>query len=151
MSGPMHGRVAHGEQHYRTHLTRDQVLEIRALTRKRSDLLAEIELVSNVAIGEKFEIHANSISRIASGRTHRFGAALSKAGLTAHDVSLIRALIAERKRLENEARELSDVAIGRRFGVSAQTVQNIRARRSWDYLQDDACVDVEGADNADPA
>lgn len=54
--------------------------------------------------------------------------------LTADDVRLIRALVAERDRLLAEARKLSDRELARKFEVHKNTIQKACRFGSWAHV-----------------
>lgn len=56
------------------------------------------------------------------------------AKLTAADVRLIRELVAERRRLLNEAKRLSDKEIARKFEVHPGVIWKVSARASWIHV-----------------
>ena len=62
------------------------------------------------------------------------GAQHYNAKLVDDDVRLIRALVEERRRLLAEAARLSDVEIGRKFGVHANTIWKIASWGSWVHV-----------------
>lgn len=52
-------------------------------------------------------------------------------GLTADDVSLIRAMVREADRLKAEMSQLTTEAIAEKFDVKPSVVQRIRSGKSW--------------------
>lgn len=55
--------------------------------------------------------------------------------LTEADVRLIRQAVAERRRLLQEARKLSNAALARAMEVKPQTIANIVAGRVWGHVR----------------
>lgn len=53
-----------GEAHFRHKLTDADITLIRKLVAERDKLLAELEKISYEKLGEKFEVHPNTIRRI---------------------------------------------------------------------------------------
>ncbi len=51
--------------------------------------------------------------------------------LSPEDVRLIRLLVDERKRLQAEARKISDTAIAEKFGISRNTIWRIAKYDIW--------------------
>ena len=62
------------------------------------------------------------------------GEAHYAAKLTASDVLLIRAAVAERARLLKQARELSNQLLGAKFGVTHRTIEKIASREAWGHV-----------------
>lgn len=58
-----------GEELPQSRLTDDDVRNIRALIKHRSDLLSQAKQLTNRRIAEKYGVHFRTIDRIASGET----------------------------------------------------------------------------------
>lgn len=63
------------------------------------------------------------------------GSQLPHAKLTEHDVALILGLIARRQDLLRKSRELSNVKIAEKFGVSHYCIDKISAGEAWIHVQ----------------
>ena len=66
------------------------------------------------------------------------GAALPQAKLTDEDVRLIRKCVAERERLRQEANQLSNESLAKKFDVSLRTIDRITQRRGWIHIRETA-------------
>ena len=60
------------------------------------------------------------------------------ATLTADDVRLIRAAVAERARLIAEARKLSDRALAEKFECHPHTIWKVSSREGWAHVKEAA-------------
>jgi len=58
------------------------------------------------------------------------------AKLTDSDVRLIRRLVAERRKLLDAARKLSDAEIGRKFEVHPGVIWKVSSRSGWFHVKD---------------
>lgn len=58
--------------------------------------------------------------------------------LTDDDVRLIRECVAERERLREEARRLSNEALAEKFGVHHRTIERITQYRGWIHIRETA-------------
>jgi len=54
--------------------------------------------------------------------------------LTDDDVRLIRECVAERERLREEARRLSNEALAEKFGVHHRTIERVTQCRGWIHV-----------------
>ena len=116
----------HGEQ-IATKLTEAKAREIykrKALAKSARD---NARLLSMDALADKFDMHPESVRRIARG--HRgFRVHLDR---TMDDVRLIREAIAERDRLLAVAAEHTSERIASDYGVSKSMVDGIFEGRKW--------------------
>ena len=56
------------------------------------------------------------------------------AKLTDDDIRLIRECVAERERLREEARQLSNEALAQKFDVSQRTIDRVTQCRGWIHI-----------------
>jgi len=58
--------------------------------------------------------------------------------LTDDDIRLIRECVAERERLINEARKLTNAELARKFDVHANTIGRVTQYRGWIHIRENA-------------
>lgn len=58
--------------------------------------------------------------------------------LTDDDIRLIRECVAERERLINEARRLTNAELARKFDVHQRTIDRITQRKAWIHIRENA-------------
>lgn len=66
------------------------------------------------------------------------GEELPQAKLTKEDIRLIWQCVAERERLREEARRLSNKALAEKFGVHYRTIERITQRWGWVHIRETA-------------
>ena len=59
------------------------------------------------------------------------GAQLPQSKLTADDVRMIRALVAERDRMDERRRALTNAAIAEKFGLHVRTIEKVIRGETW--------------------
>jgi len=117
----------HGAQ-CATVLTPSHASEILARIEKRRNLTRQARGLSNPALGEKFGLHAKSISRIVTGAR---GGIKPYRELSLADYALIRECASERLRLTREAAKHSDAILAAEYGVSKSLVEKMGSGERW--------------------
>jgi len=125
-------------------LTKIQASEILRRRRIYIALTAEAALLSNKALGEKFNKNHKSIGRIIN--RHRWKGVKKLYGdMTDHDAQLIRNAAKERDYLKSKAAEHSCKIIASECGMCESTVGLIGTGIRWPYLQTNP-LPIKGVD-----
>lgn len=106
---------------------------IRHRTRLNKKYRDEARALSNVALGEKFDVHPKHVSRIISDR-HWLKRGGRNFKINYEDAELIRAAAKERDRLKSLAAEHSHARIAADEGCSLVLVNEISMGKKWRSL-----------------